>query len=350
MHYSTLWYSPNPLILRYQQEFLEKLRELWERHIDIHIPEDEFLAFPDIHWLLLTSIRPNNPLAWEYKIILRWEYDRYMDKQNLIHAHEKIPWTNIVLTLNFYNSDIEIPNHPDHKKNNIQVTFGNKTPEEWRVLFAQSFDIVRRVSPWFMGEIDLIIRKVIPLDVSYGVHNSGSYSDFIGHLVMSYPTGIDHPELALLEAILHEYNHNKLNLILQTKNLILNDHREIYYSPYRPDARHIQWIYLGVHAILWAFWVMWNAHISWIIQLPNNWQEKSALFVLKNWLSFQVLDKYGLFTAQGKEILEEMRLVHAECLWFLRQANLSKEMLARVKTTLQLHHEQVQKQYPGLRS
>ncbi len=80
--------------------------------------------------------------------------------------------------------------------------------------------------------------------MSYKVHNSGSYSDVIGHLLMSYPIGMDNPEFALLEAILHEYNHNKLNLILQTESLILNDRKEIYYSPYRPDARHIHGIYL----------------------------------------------------------------------------------------------------------
>jgi HEXXH motif-containing protein len=95
-----------------------------------------------------------------------------------------------------------------------------------------------------MAEINETIVKILPFDVSYQVHNSGSFSDAIGHLLMSYPTGIDYPEIALLEAILHEYNHNKLNLILQTEDLVLNDRKELYYSPYRPDARHIHGIYL----------------------------------------------------------------------------------------------------------
>lgn len=349
MYHSTLGYSPNPLILRYQEEFLEKLRELWKRYIDIHIPEDEFLLFPDIHGLLLTSVRPDNPLAWEYRTILRWQYDIYRETQNLIHDHEKIPWTNIVLTLDFYNPDIEIPNHPDHKKNNVQVTFGNKTPEEWRSLFAQSFDIVRRVSPWFMNEIEQIIRKIIPFDVSYGVHNSGSYFDFIGHLVMSYPTSLDNPELALLEAILHEYNHNKLNLILQTKTLILNDRREIYYSPYRPDARHIHGIYLWLHALVGAYWVIWNTHVSGIITLSENWIKKAVLYVLKNWLSLQILDQYALLSPLGREYLEEMRAVHRECLLFIKQANINSKILAQAKEWLTRHFYEVKQKYPEIR-
>lgn len=114
----------------------------------------------------------------------------------------------------------------------------------WRELFQKSFSILRSVSPGFLDEISLVIRKIIPFDVSYRVHNSGSYRDAIGHLLMSYPTGIDSPELTLLEAILHEYNHNKLNLILQTERLTLNDASEKYYSPYRPDARPIHGVYL----------------------------------------------------------------------------------------------------------
>ena len=61
---------------------------------------------------------------------------------------------------------------------------------------------------------------------------------------MSYPVDMTHPEFAILEAILHEYNHNKINLVIQTETLILSNKEELYYSPYRPDARHIHGIYL----------------------------------------------------------------------------------------------------------
>jgi HEXXH motif-containing protein len=161
-----------------------------------------------------------------------------------------IPGTSILLTLDFYNPDVEQHAHPEHKKNDIGISFGSKNEHEWREMFASSFSILAKVSPGYVDEINKIIRKIIPFDVSYKVHNSGSYSDVIGHLIMSYPTGMDQPELALLEAILHEYNHNKLNIILQTESLVLNDRSEKYYSPYRPDARHIHGIYLGLHAIV----------------------------------------------------------------------------------------------------
>ena len=89
-----------------------------------------------------------------------------------------------------------------------------------------------------------MIRKIIPLGVTKSMHNSASYSTCIGHLYMSYPTDMEMPSVALLEAIIHESNHNKLNLIMKQDPLVLNSREEIYYSPYRPDSRHIQGIYL----------------------------------------------------------------------------------------------------------
>ena len=193
-----------------------------------------------------------------------------------------------------------------------------------------------------------MIRKIIPFDVSYRVHNSGSYRDAIWHLLMSYPTGVDFPELILLEAILHEYNHNKLNLILQTEKLLLNDYIEKYYSPYRPDARPLHGVYLWVHAIVGAYWVILNAHASWVFVLDDHWREKAIVSVLKNGLALQVLDKYGLFSPLGKSILEEIRSVHQECLIFLKKMGISQDVFIHAKQTLKEHHISVKKKYPLL--
>ena len=133
---------------------------------------------------------------------------------------------------------------------------------------------------------------------------------------------------------------------MQTETLILSDRQEIYYSPYRPDARHIHGIYLGPHAIAGAYWVIWNAHVSGIIDLPQYWQEKSVLYVLKNGLSLQVLDKYGKFSPLGCQILEEMRSVHQECLNLIRKSQVTPATIQNAKTALMEHFNQVKYQYP----
>jgi HEXXH motif-containing protein len=199
-----------------------------------------------------------------------------------------------------------------------------------------------------MSEIDRILRKVIPFDISRGSHNSGSYSDVIGHIAMSYPIEIESPEIAVLEAILHEYNHNKINLVIQTEKLVVSDMREAYYSPYRPDARHIHGIYLGLHALAGAYWVIWQAHIAGILTLSDNWLEKSILYTLKNGLSLQVLDHHAKLTPLGREFLEEMRAVHMECLECIRRADIAPEMMARAKSALITHYQAARQKNPGI--
>jgi hypothetical protein len=349
---STLGYTPNPLIEKYNEQFIKKLHLLWKKHFQQELPWDDFFLFPDIHGLLLAMDRPWITEYDEYKNILLREYWLQNTSTSILvpDTWRFIPGTNIELTLRFYNPDAEKHSHPEHKKNHVGITFWDKNETEWRELFAKAFDIVKRVSPEFMSEIERVIKKVVPFDVSYKVHNSGSYSDVIGQLLMSYPTGMGEPELALLEAILHEYNHNKLNLILQTHDLVLNDRQEIYYSPYRPDARHIHGIYLGLHALTGAFWVLWNAHVQWIFELPLNWQEKATAYVLKNGLSLQVLDKYALLSPLGKELLEEMRMVHKECLFFIKKAQISEETIWYAKQAITWHFRDVQKNYPYVRA
>ena len=61
---------------------------------------------------------------------------------------------------------------------------------------------------------------------------------------MGYTIDSEFPEINILEALIHESSHNKLNLLMHFDEVILNEKDEKYYSPYRPDARHIHGIYL----------------------------------------------------------------------------------------------------------
>jgi HEXXH motif-containing protein len=109
-------------------------------------------------------------------------------------------------------------------------------------------------------EINTMIKKIIPLGTAYGAHNSASHKDCIGHLYMGYTIDAPSPEINNLEAIIHESSHNKLNLIMQFDPLILNVQEEKYYSPYRPDARHMHGIYLGVHAIIPTVYILMRSY------------------------------------------------------------------------------------------
>lgn len=74
LHLSTLGYTPNPLLEKYTQSFLLKLQNLWKTHISLEIPPSDFLLYPDIHGLLLSGIRPENPQKNKLFNILLNEY------------------------------------------------------------------------------------------------------------------------------------------------------------------------------------------------------------------------------------------------------------------------------------
>ncbi len=96
--------------------------------------------------------------------------------------------------------------------------------------------------------------------------------------------------------------------------------------------------------------MIWYAHVHGILTLSEMWQEKAVLYVLKNGLSLQVLDKYARLGPTGKNILEEMRAVHYECLEYIKHSQISPEIVSRAKSSLITHYQDVKKNYPFLKS
>lgn len=89
------------------------------------IPSDDFLLFPDIHSLLLASIRPDVSEKDDYRATLKEQFSRYKEKNNTftLNPDEMIPGTGIFLTLDFQNPDAHDSTHPDHRKNEVGITF-----------------------------------------------------------------------------------------------------------------------------------------------------------------------------------------------------------------------------------
>ena len=60
LYYSTLGYTPNTLIEKYQLFFIEKLEQIWKTHFFCFLPVRAFLLCPDIHSLLLAIDKKTN--------------------------------------------------------------------------------------------------------------------------------------------------------------------------------------------------------------------------------------------------------------------------------------------------
>ena len=353
MHFYTLWYPNNPILKKYSENYCQQLYSIVK---DI-FPQQSFkeisdyLIIPDIA-VTIEWYKNRKILEKDAKIFLQDQWSIYAtwNKEYLFSSQGSIiAWTDICLTLQDANPDRNYNNHPDHEKDIMGLGFGNIPIKKWQHLYAESFALLHDISPWFLSEISGMISKIIPFGISSSSHNSASYSSCIGHLYMSYPIDIEMPELAVLEAIIHESNHNKLNLIMKSDPLILNTREEVYYSPYRPDARHIQGIYLWVHALVAVIYLFFHAHVSGIFTMNPSWLEKCMMYQMKNALSFRILQKYAILTPLGQKILEEMYEVHRETTENIHSLHFENTLKSRSALKIKEHFQEVQKLYSNLR-
>ena len=310
--YWVLGYKNNPLVKSYEDKYYQKLLQishslLWENHGVIKLEDElkkQFLLHPDISSLIMDYFYKNNEDSCKKFIKESNYYISWKHSQLTLHKWEKINGTSILLTLDDNNPENGIVWHPDHDQEGM-LGWWDKTPKEWNEVFSKSFMLLKNVNPDFYEELNYLIKKIVPMKTSIDVHNSCSYKECVGTLYLWYTTNVEYPELSILEALIHESSHNKLNLIMQSDRLTLNDFSLQYYSPYRPDARHIHWVYLWVHALIPTVYILLQAIESWYIK-DSWWMQKTLLYHMKNKIWFKVLQKYAKTTKIGQSILQEL--------------------------------------------
>jgi HEXXH motif-containing protein len=77
--------------------------------------------------------------------------------------------------------------HPEHIRDKVHIGYGERTSEDWRLLYEKAFELLKNTTPGLASEMDILVKKIVPLGISKGIHNSASYESCIGHLYMSYP-------------------------------------------------------------------------------------------------------------------------------------------------------------------
>ncbi len=97
-------------------------------------------------------------------------------------------------------------------------------------------------------EISDFLRLIVPLENPSGMGSvSSSYKDLRGAFCLSHTDDI----LLQAETIVHEFCHQKLNLLFAVDPLIEPGQAgELIYSPLRPDPRRLHGMLLGAHAFI----------------------------------------------------------------------------------------------------
>jgi HEXXH motif-containing protein len=133
--------------------------------------------------------------------------------------------------------------HPDKAGNTLSL--GGRGIDTWVAALDEARALVREVLPALAAEHAGVVAQVVPVGFEPERSLSASYREAIGVVYLTL-----HPRPAILaEAVIHEAQHNKLNLLSWSDPLI-HDDGVLVVSPVRPDARPLLGVLLAVHAFL----------------------------------------------------------------------------------------------------
>ena len=360
--YYVLWKKNNEMLAFYLDKYyyllLEKLKniisiDLYSNLIEIDNNRD-FIINWDISSLInrLDTLKNNENKEYiDIKRILDDEITKLFswNISELSYMKGVNIWnTNIKLTLNDLNPYAKFDAHPQHKETWGILWWWEKSETQWIEIYTKTFELLKIVDDGFYNELNTIIQKIIPLWTSKNLHNSASHKPCIGHLYMWYTLWIDQPELSNLEAIIHESSHNKLHLLFQFDKIVLNSMEENYYSPFRPDARHVKGVFLAIHAFVPTIYILMKAYKNWRIK-SEHWLEKIILYYIKNKITYKVLKKYAKFSELWENIMIEVYYVMRLTDSVFKSLNIDKNIINNAINREKEHFEEVNNNFPNFK-
>jgi HEXXH motif-containing protein len=155
---------------------------------------------------------------------------------------------------------------------------GREEVIKWRSPLEQAWGWISECAPMLAEEMLMSVRAIIPVrSRSVDVHTSASFRETPGLIALSWT-----PDASIMvEALVHEYHHQKLNTLLNVDPIIIGPSTDAqYYSPWRPDARPLTGILHGAFAfqgILHFYKEMFEAEVP----LLHETRIRQRMYLLK---------------------------------------------------------------------
>jgi HEXXH motif-containing protein len=161
-----------------------------------------------------------------------------------------------------------------------------------------------------------LLRLVVPVGWHAEKHLSASYQEAVGLVYLTL-----HPQLmTMAEALVHEFQHNKVNAAFALDPLLVNAFSPLYPSPVRPDPRPLHGVLLAVHAFQ-PVARLYQAMIETGHDLSRNpaWLQRYVTILRMNRAGAATVLDNGQPTALGRGLLDEMRRLDTEFVHSERQ-------------------------------
>jgi HEXXH motif-containing protein len=211
----------------------------------------------------------------------------------------------MVLCLEDNNPISDFEAHPDKSGN--QLDLGAAPAERWVESLAASLEVIERIMPELRQEMDLLLQQFVPVGTDDERHLSASYREAIGTIYLTL-----HPRLmTMTEAVVHEYQHNKINALFHVDAVMDNAWWPLFPSPVRPDPRPLHGVLLAAHAfvpVAEMYFRMIDADAPEV--QTHGFHERLRQIVAKNHDAMQVLEANAVPTESGAQVLEELGRLH----------------------------------------
>lgn len=151
---------------------------------------------------------------------------------------------DIKLALTDANPLAALEDHPERPGN--QIDLGGKPIDAWQTTFRTALQMISLAAPEIFLEMKTTLTTVVPIGFQPERHFSSTYREALGSIYASL-----HPQACIVaEALIHEFQHNKLHLARRHDPILHNALHPLYRSPVRPDPRPLWGILLAAHAFL----------------------------------------------------------------------------------------------------
>lgn len=215
------------------------------------------------------------------------------------------PGMTLALVDNNPISDFEA--HPDKEGNALDL--GTAPATRWAGVISEALDLVDRYLPDLRREMSLLLQQFVPVGTDDHSHLSASYRELIGNVYLTL-----HPHImTMTEAVIHEYQHNKINALFHTDHVMENAYWPLYESPVRPDPRPLHGILLAAHAFvpvaeLYRRMVDGGAPEA----QSSGFADRFRQIIAKNDEALGVLEAHARSTPAGDEVIDELGRWHRE--------------------------------------
>lgn len=199
----------------------------------------------------------------------------------------------------------QVEAHPD--KNGSVLSLGDRSEEDWRAAVDVSVSWIREYWLELYREMSFLLSQIVPVGYFKDRHLSASYREAIGTVYMSL-----HPNpVTMTEALIHEFQHNKLNLASYADPLLENAFFPLFKSPIRPDPRPLWGVLMGAHAFLPVaeFLRKMRAASHPVAQSPD-FENRLSEIDLKNHQAMETLKSEGRWTSTGAKLLGSLEEMH----------------------------------------